>query len=91
MEALSARLPEIRKTLDEYALNDIYNMDETGLFYRMQADNSLATRQLEGRKQNKERITIAICCNADGSDKLLLWVIGKSFNPRCFKNANREN
>ena len=72
MEALSARLPEIRKTLDEYALNDIYNMDETGLFYRMQANISLATRQLEGRKQNKEQITIAICCNADGSDKLPL-------------------
>ena len=91
MEALSIRLPEIRKTLDENTLEDIYNMDETELFYRMQADNSLATRQLEGRKQNKERITIAICCNADGLDKMLLWVIGKSFNPRCFNNVNREN
>jgi hypothetical protein len=66
-------------------------MDETGLFYHMQADNSLATKQLEGRKQNKERITITICCNADGSDKLPLWIIDKSFRPRCFKNINIDN
>jgi len=66
-------------------------MDETGLFYHMQADNSLATRQLEGRKQNKERITITVCCNADGFDKLPLWIIDKSFRPRCFKNINIDN
>jgi hypothetical protein len=66
-------LPRIRTILDQYALADIYNMDETRLFYCMQADNnSLATRQLEGRKQNKERITITVCYNVDGFDKLPL-------------------
>jgi hypothetical protein len=39
-----------------------------------QADNSLASKQLEGRKQNKERITLTICYNGDGSDRLSLWV-----------------
>jgi len=29
-----------------------------------------------------------LCCNADGSKKLKPWVIGKSKNPRCFKNIN---
>jgi len=62
-----------------------------GFFYRMQADNSLATRQLEGCKQNKERITITICCNVDRSDKLPFWIISKSFRPRCFKNINIDN
>ncbi len=56
-----------------------------------QADNSLATKQLEGHKQNKERLTLAVCCNANGSDKLPLLVIGKYENPRCFKNVNRDN
>jgi len=84
-------LPRIRTILDQYALADIYNMDEIGLFYRMQADNSLATKQHKGRKQNKERITITVCCNADGSDKLPLWIIGKSFRPCCFKNINIDN
>ncbi len=46
------------------------------------------TKQLEGRKQNKERLTLALCCNGDDSDKLPLWVIGKYKNPHCFKNVN---
>jgi hypothetical protein len=54
-------------------------------------DNSLVTKQLEGRKQNKERLTLAVCCNVDGSDKLPLLVIGKYENPHCFKNVNRDN
>jgi hypothetical protein len=90
-EIIEESLPRIRTILDQYALADIYNMDKIGLFYRMQADNSLATRQLEGRKQNKERITIIVCCNVDKSDKLPLWIIDKSFCPCCFKNINIDN
>ncbi|XP_031282511.1 dirigent protein 5-like [Pistacia vera] len=75
MENIEASFPSIREELDKWAWKDIYNMDETGLFYQMQDDNSLATKQLEGQKQNKERITIVICCNGDGSNKLPLWVI----------------
>ena len=90
MEKIEASLPSIREELDKWDWKDIYNMDETCLFYRMQADNSLATKQLEGRKQNKERITIVICTNGDGSDKVPLWIIGKFLNPRCLKNVNRS-
>ncbi|KAL6544350.1 hypothetical protein OROGR_010847 [Orobanche gracilis] len=53
-------------------------------------DHSLATKQLEGRKKDKERITVAICCNGDESEKVPLW-IGKYANPRCFKHINLEN
>jgi hypothetical protein len=56
-----------------------------------QADNSLATKQLEGHKQNKERLTLVVCYNADGLDKLPFLVIGKYENPRCFKNVNRNS
>jgi hypothetical protein len=59
-----------------------------------QADNSLASslasKQLKGRKQNKEWITLAICCNGNGSDRLPLWVIRKYKNPCCFKNINKN-
>ncbi len=36
MATLANTLPAIRDVLDQYAWKDIYNMDETGLFYRMQ-------------------------------------------------------
>ncbi|MBA0648888.1 hypothetical protein Goklo_016522 [Gossypium klotzschianum] len=61
-------------------------MDETDLFYCLQADHSLATKQLEGQKKDKERLTVVVCCNGDGSNKVPLWVIGKFANPRCFKH-----
>ncbi|RWR98655.1 hypothetical protein B4U79_10377, partial [Dinothrombium tinctorium] len=49
---------------------------------------TLATKRISGRKKNKERLTTALCCNADGSFKLPPLVIGKFKNPRAFKNVN---
>ncbi|XP_012477781.1 uncharacterized protein LOC105793415 [Gossypium raimondii] len=54
-------------------------------------DYSLATKQLEERKKDKERFIVAVCCNGDGSDKVPLWVIGIFANPRCFKHVNIDN
>jgi hypothetical protein len=36
MAVIEKSLPQIRLTLDQYERRDIYNMDETRLFYRMQ-------------------------------------------------------
>jgi len=36
MAVIEESLPHICLTLDQYERRDIYNMDETGLFYRMQ-------------------------------------------------------
>jgi hypothetical protein len=36
MTTVAAALPRIRQVLDAYEWRDIYNMDESGLFYRMQ-------------------------------------------------------
>jgi hypothetical protein len=36
MAMIEESLPRIRLTLDQYERRDIYNMDETGLFYIMQ-------------------------------------------------------
>ncbi len=52
-------------------MKDVFNMDETWLFYRLQLNHSLATKQLEGKKQDKERLTIVICYNKDGFEKFL--------------------
>uniref|UniRef100_A0A8C0Z9I1 CENP-B homolog protein 2-like n=1 Tax=Cyanistes caeruleus TaxID=156563 RepID=A0A8C0Z9I1_CYACU len=88
MEVVENNLQSIREKLNQFAMKDVFNMDETGLFYRLQPDRSLATKQLEGKKQDKERLTIVICCNEDGSEKIPLWIIGKYTKPRCFKNVN---
>ena len=37
-----------------------------------------------GGKNSKERLTVLLCYNADGSEKLTSIVIGKFKKPRCF-------
>ena len=35
-------------------------------------------------------MTTNVCANASGTIKLLLLLIGKAENPRCFRNLNKE-
>ena len=67
-----------------YPLEDIYNMNETGLFWKLLPDRTLALEQLPGGKLHKERISVAFCCNASGTHKLNPWFIHKRYRPRCF-------
>ncbi|GFW31518.1 tigger transposable element-derived protein 6 [Trichonephila clavipes] len=41
-----------------------------------------------GGKHSKERLTILLTVNIDGSEKITPLVIGKSAKPRCFKGIN---
>jgi len=50
LQTLEDRLPGLRAMLDRYALKDIYNMDETGLFYRMQVRLTALSRLSNGVK-----------------------------------------
>ena len=65
-------------------------MDETGLFYRLEPWRSLATEAMKGAKRCKELISVALCCNANGSDKVAPLVIGKYANPRFFKHIDKS-
>lgn len=70
--------------------SQIYNADESALFWKLLPDSTLVTskeKNAPGRKTSKERVTFLVCCNSNGSHKLKLLVIGKSKNPRAFKNA----
>jgi hypothetical protein len=40
-----------------------------------------------GGKWSKDRITVLVCTNMDGSEKMPLLVTGKSEKPRCFKHV----
>ena len=75
---------ELRTLVDKYGIEDSYNIDETGLYWKMTPDTTLATEPQAGRKKEKTRITIVNCCNASGSHKLDPWLIGTAATPRCF-------
>ena len=73
--------------LPKYDLNQIYNADEFGLFYRAQPNKSLHLRNENcvGGKHSKLRLTGLTAADAVG-EKLPLFVIGRSKKPRCFKH-----
>jgi hypothetical protein len=80
-----AQLP---RALSPYAERDIFNLDETALYWRCMPDRTLAFRgeKCEGGKKPKDRITVLVGASMAG-EKLPLLIIGKSAKPRAFKNA----
>ena len=68
---------------------NVFNADETGLFFKLLPDRTLSFEGevCHGGKLSKERIRVLVGGNANGSEKLPLLVIGKSKNPRCFKSV----
>ena len=74
-------------TLARYSPNDIYNGDETALFYKLLPHRTYC---FDGDKpacsaKHKDRLTLLIITNMDGSDHRKLSVIGKSKTPRCLQ------
>ncbi|CAF0801582.1 unnamed protein product [Brachionus calyciflorus] len=88
-EINSERL-KLQNELKEFNLDDIYNLDETALFFKMEPNKTLSDKKESDKKIDKTRITVALCCNASGRDKIKPLVIGRFKNPRCFKNFNPE-
>lgn len=86
-----AEMDALRQVLRGVEPRLIYNMDETGLFYRCLPYRSYVTarerRTARGSKamRAKDRVTAVLCVNADGSHKLPIAVIGKAARPLCFR------
>ena len=69
--------------------DQLYNADETGLFWRLLPDKTFVAaneKNAPGRKTPKERVTFMACTNALGTHKLTPLVIGKAKTPRALKN-----
>lgn len=96
--AAFVEMAAVRGLCDGYQEEDIYNFDETGLYWRASPSTGLTSRALPsaglisrahpGVKQDKSRISILACTNATGSDRLPLWFIGKSQQPRALRSTN---
>lgn len=87
------QLERICKRLKDYKSEDIYNVDETALFWKLSPDATFA-RETQGKGTlEKASITVIFACNVTGTRKLPLWIIGKAQKPRCFANtgARMEN
>ena len=64
---------------------NIYNADETALFYRILPHHTYTLRdeRCQGGKKKKDRVSVLLATNMDGSDKLMPLIIGHYAKPRC--------
>jgi len=94
-EAVERGMEVVRKRLEAYSAEDIFNMDETGLFFRCLPSQSNvsagARREARGLKfmNSKDRVTLVCCTNAAGTEKLPIAIIGKSNAPLYFPGTGR--
>ncbi|KAI0996512.1 hypothetical protein K3495_g11669 [Podosphaera aphanis] len=84
---VAQQLAQVQELATEYHPDDIYNCDESDLFWKMTPERGLSTTSVTGSKKNKARVIAHFCCNASGRDKLPIWFIGTSANPRFFGSA----
>ena len=80
---LGTTLPTI---LSRHPLENIFNGDEFGLFFQCLPNKTFHFKKdkCSGGKHSKVRLTGMATGNAKG-ERLPMFVIGKSKNPRCFK------
>ena len=60
-----------------YALDDVWNLDETGCFYRALPDKNLSekAKRRKGGKKSKERLTVALIASARGEKRKPIVII----------------
>ncbi|GES85433.1 tigger transposable element-derived protein 1-like [Rhizophagus clarus] len=97
-EAASApleKLDEFREELQDlirgYSLDDVFNCDETGLYWKIEPKRTISNKPVSGRKQSKDRVTILLCSNATGTEKLKPAFIHKYKNSRPLKNLPKSS
>ena len=84
----TGKLPGI---LQGYRECDVYNTDETGLFFKTCSNKSLLLRgdDAHGAKTSKDRVTLLLTCSWAG-EKIKPILIWKSKSPRVLKGANKD-
>lgn len=90
VEAFKAKFQEMIER-NGLTRDQVYNADETGLNYKALPTKTLASyaeKYAPGFKMQKQRITIMVCANASGNNRIPLLAIGTAKKPRCFKGYN---
>ena len=78
--------------IDEEALllGQVYNFDETGLFWKSGPRNTQVTKgttEVRGQKQSKLCISAMCFANANGSHWLKPCIVGTAMRPRAIKDV----
>jgi len=94
--AAAAAVEGIRRRLEAFPPDRIYNMDETTLLFRCLPSRSYAP-QMDRRRargtnamRDMDRVTLILCTNATGTHKLSVAMICEAIKPLCFLGDGNE-
>jgi hypothetical protein len=88
---LLAALEKLYELIASYDPENVYNMDETGLFFQILPRYSLLMpnediSSTRGKKKAKDRVSLIVCANATGTHKIPCSLIGKPKTPACIRD-----
>jgi hypothetical protein len=83
-EWINSKLPQLTQ---HFSPKDIFNGDEFGLFWRILSNKSYTFKgkKVNDGKKSKERISVFVGSNMNGSEKLKFLMIGRAKQPLCFR------
>ena len=89
--SLLEALDKLYAIISNYDPENVYNMDKTGLFFRLLPRYTLLLpcediSSTRGKKKAKERVSLVVCTNATRTHKIPCTLIGKPKVPACIKN-----
>jgi hypothetical protein len=95
INAAEKPMNELRDKLREFSPENIFNMDETGLFFRTLPNRSYVLQDVDSRQfcrgsktlTAKDRVTLVLCVNSTGTCKIDPLMIGSAKSPRCFRDG----
>ncbi|KAG0439105.1 Tigger transposable element-derived protein 6 [Dictyocoela muelleri] len=89
LDELAVTWPNFKRTLDIFSKSDIFNCDETALFFKCPSKKTLilSKEKMASGIMGKDRVSILFCANFSG-EKLKPLLIGKSKRPRGFNNID---
>ncbi len=88
---LLAALDDLYVIIAQYDLENIYNIDKTGLFFCLLPRYSLLMPYEDistsrGKKKSKDRVSLIVCANAVGTHKIPCTLINKPKAHACIKD-----
>ena len=93
--AVVEQMAGIRELLKDVKMENVYNMDETGLYHRalpnrmyITPGENLNRRKLRGKKalKAKDRVSLLVAVNVLGNRRVPLVAIGEAKQPEVFKH-----
>jgi hypothetical protein len=90
---LLSALEELYSIITQYDPENVYNMDENGLFFCLLPRYSILMlnediSSTRGKKKAKDRVSLIVCANASRTHKIPCVMIGKPKKPACIKDRH---